>query len=133
MIDEALQAATETFSQAEELGLIYSRAEARRTLAHVHYRRGDLDDAERLCSEARSLVSDTESRVSRLWFGPLYIEVLIALSLREKAAGRATEADAKLAEAREHLTRYSELVSLSQTPRFSGEAARLEQAIQSLT
>jgi tetratricopeptide (TPR) repeat protein len=133
LINEALQAAMETFSQAEDLGLIYSRAEARRTLAHVHYRRGDLDDAERLCSEARSLVSDTESRVSRLWFGPLYIEVLIALSLREKAAGRASEADAKLAEAREHLKRYSELVSLSQTPRFSGEAARLEQSIQSLT
>ncbi|MEK6280717.1 MAG: protein kinase [Acidobacteriota bacterium] len=125
LLNEGLQIALETFARAETLGLLYSRAEARRILAHVHFRRGELDEAERLCSEARALVSDTESKVSRLWFGPLYIEVLLAISKRAEAAGNSEEAAAKRAEAHDHLTRYSKLVAGCQSPRFSREAERL--------
>ncbi|HEV2884680.1 MAG TPA: protein kinase [Pyrinomonadaceae bacterium] len=111
LIDEALQMALQNFTEAEDLGLIYSRVEARRCLAHVQFRRGELDEAERLCAEATEIVSDTESRVSRLWFGPLYVEILIS-------AGKPSEA-------RTVLGVYQELVDQCQSPRFAGEAERL--------
>jgi hypothetical protein len=70
------------------------------------------------------LVSQTESRVSRLWLGPLYLEVLQALYQRAKEAGELDEAAAKLAEAKDHLQRYSKLVAACQSPRFSRETER---------
>jgi tetratricopeptide (TPR) repeat protein len=124
-LDEALQTAQENFEQGESLGLIYSRAEARRCLAHVHFRRDELDEAERLCAEILELVSATESRVSRLWLGPLYIQVLLAISKRALAAGEAEKAATKRAEAADHLARYTKLVASCQSPRFSREVERL--------
>src|SRR6185295_127792 len=78
-LDQALKTGLENFEAAESLGLLYTRAEGRRTLAHVRLARGEADEAERLCAEALELVSSTESRVSRLWLGPLYIESLSAV------------------------------------------------------
>lgn len=82
----------------------------------MHFRRGELDEAERLCAEALELVSDSESRVSRLWLGPLYIEVLLAAGKREEAAA--------------HHARYSAFVAQCQSPRFSREATRLGALLQ---
>jgi hypothetical protein len=90
----------------------------------VRLRRNELDEAEGLCAKGLALVSETESRVSRLWLGPLYIEVLKALYERAKEAGELAKAASKLAEARDHLERYSKLVAACQSPRFSREAAR---------
>lgn len=123
-LDEAQKMAQENYDQAETLGLLYSRCEARRCLAHVRLRRGELDEAEKVCAEILDLVSKSESRVIRLWLGPLYIEVLHALSKRAEAAGNFDEAGARHAEAMNHLERYSKLVAICQSPRFSGEATR---------
>lgn len=71
----------------------------------------DLNEALRLCEEASALVSPTESRVSRLWLGPLYIEVLLA--------------QGKRATAKEKLHDYQQLTAECQSPRFSNEAKRL--------
>jgi tetratricopeptide (TPR) repeat protein len=124
LLDEALAMARENEQQAESLGLLYSNSDAKRCLAQVLLRRGELDDAERTCAEILKLVADTESRVIRLWLGPVYIGVLHALSQRAEAAGDAKEAAAKLEEARNHLDRYSKMVAICQSPRFSGEAKR---------
>jgi ATP/maltotriose-dependent transcriptional regulator MalT len=91
--------------------LLYSHFEALRCLAEVHLRRNELDEAERLCEEATELVSPTESRVSRLWLGPLYIEVLLAQGKRDEAAAKLVE--------------YQALVADCQSPRFTAEAIRL--------
>jgi tetratricopeptide (TPR) repeat protein len=124
-LDQALQIALENFAQAESLGLLYSRAEGRRTLAHVRLARGEADEAERLCAEALELVSSSESRVSRLWLGPIYIESLIAAEQSALAEGDPEKANAKRARAAAHLTVYQELVAECQSPLFKAEAARL--------
>jgi hypothetical protein len=49
--------------------------------------------------------------VSRLWLGPLYIEVLLAAQKRDEAATR--------------LAAYQTLVNDCQSPRFSSEATHL--------
>ena len=74
-----------------------------------------MDEAERFCKQAEELVAPTESRVSRLWLGPLYTEVLLALNKR--------------AEAQVKLTAYQELVAASQSPRFVAEAERLARLV----
>lgn len=117
-LDEALQMASSNFERAEASGLLYSRAEGHRSLAYVLYRRGDLKSAERLCAEALELVSVTESRVSRLWLGPLYIEILLAANKR--------------AAAEEHLEVYRELVNQCQSPRFKLEAERLTEKLRAM-
>lgn len=124
-LDQALQLAQENFAQAETLGLLYTRAEGRRTLAHVQLARGEAEEAERLCVEALELVSSTESRVSRLWLGPIYIESLLAVGQEAAANGDSEKADAKRARAAEHLTVYQELVAECQSPMFKAEALRL--------
>jgi len=111
LLDRALETALENFRSSEKLGLFYSRLESRRTLAHVHFRRGQLDEAERLCREVLEIVSGTESRISLLWVGPLSVEVLLAAGKRAEAA--------------DHLASYRELVAQCQSPRFTNEAKRL--------
>jgi hypothetical protein len=69
-----------------------------------------------LCAEALELVAKTESRISRLWLGPLYVEVLLAAGKRERAA--------------EHLAEYRALVAECQSPRFTAEAARLAKLVE---
>ncbi len=130
-LDEALQTALDNFRAGETLGLLYSRFECHRCLAEVRFRRGEFDEAQRVCAAASELVSGTESRVSRLWLGPLYIEVLLAAGLRAEAEGKPDEAAANRGLAAEHLGRYQELVADCQSPRFSREAARLAESIAS--
>lgn len=116
--DEALQTATTNLKNAAAIGLLYTHFEALRALAEIYYVRaqsgayaGELAEAERVCRQAEELVGPTESRVSQLWLGPLYIEVLLAQNKR--------------AEARERLSTYRELVAGCQSPRFSAEVERL--------
>lgn len=130
-LDDALTLAQENMEQGERLGLLYSRSEAHRCFAHVRLRRRELDDAEALCVQVMEMVSVTESRVIRLWLGPLYLEVLHELSKRAAAAGDSKEAAAKLAEARDHQKRYSKLVAVCQSPRFSREAVRWASVLSS--
>ncbi len=75
----------------------------------------ELSEAERLCVAATELVGPTESRVSKLWLGPLYIRVLLAQN--------------KPTEAAEKLAAYKILVMECQSPRFKEEAARLEELL----
>ncbi len=108
--DEALQTAS-TNLKTSSPRLIYSHFEALRSLGEVHFRRNELTDAERFCEAAEELVSPTESRVSRLWLGPLHIQVLLAMGKRDEAAKK--------------LAAYKELVADCQSPRFAAEASRL--------
>ena len=117
--DKALQTAQTNLESAASIGLLYTHFEALRGLADVHFQRarsggneGALDRAEDVCRQAEQLIEPTESRVSRLWLGPLYIEVLMAQH--------------KYAEAREKLTAYKALVAECQTQRFVAEGSRLE-------
>ena len=113
-LDEALQTASDTLQRSSP-NLIYSHFEAMRCLAEVYFRRGELDDAERVCREAEEFLAPTESRIGRLWLGPLYIRVLLQAEKR-------TEAAEKLAE-------YQKLVAECESPRFSAEAAHLATVI----
>ncbi len=124
-LDQALQLAQENFAQAETLGLLYTRAEGRRTLAQVRLARGEAEEAERLCAEALDLVSGTESMVSRLWLGPVYLEALVAMGQQAVAHGDAEKANAKRARAEAHLQVYQEMVAECQSPLFQAEASRL--------
>jgi tetratricopeptide (TPR) repeat protein len=119
LLDDALELSKENFRQAETSGLLYMRTEGHRSLAHVHYRRNELDEAEQLCEQALKLVEGLESRVSRLWLGPLYTEVLLA-------QGKLTEAD-------QYLSSYSLLVAQCQTPRFQEQAQSLRERLTALT
>jgi eukaryotic-like serine/threonine-protein kinase len=131
LLDQALEFALENFTTGEASGLLYMRFEAHRCLASVRVRRGELDEAERLCAAASDVVSGTESRVSQLWLGPLYMEVLIAVSERLRSENKQAEALAKLAQANEMHDRYKVLVAQCQSPRFDREAARLEAELKS--
>ena len=122
--EEGLQTAEENLAEVAPTGLLYTHFEAIRVLAVVRFRRAlspkttaglfqvELDEAERMCRLAEELVAPTESRVSQLWLGPLYIRVLLAQNKRTEAA--------------EKLAAYQELVAECQSPRFSQEAARLD-------
>ena len=123
--DEALKTAEENYAEAAPTGLLYTHFEALRCLAVVRFRRAsarnvgldkqELDEAERWCRAAEELIEPTESRVSRLWLGPLYIRVLLAQNKRAEAA--------------EKLATYKELVADCQSPRFSQEAVRLAELV----
>ena len=108
--DEALQTAT-TNLQGSSHNLIYTHFEALRCLAEVRFRRNEVDEAERICNQAEEFIAPTESRLCRLWLGPLHIEVLLAQDKRDEAARK--------------LVDYQALVAECQTPRFTAEASRL--------
>jgi tetratricopeptide (TPR) repeat protein len=108
--DEALQTALDNLAQSSP-SLLYTHFEALRCLAEVRLRRDELDEAEEVCRQADALVSPTDSRVSQLWLGPLYIKVLMARG--------------KKAEAAERLESYKVLVAQCQSERFRAEASRL--------
>jgi tetratricopeptide (TPR) repeat protein len=125
LLDQALQNARENCETGEQLGLLYSRFEGRRCLAMVHFLRGELDEAERLCAEAAKIINDTDSRVTQLWLGPLYIDVLLAAAKDAETEGKLDETAAKRRLAAELLAPYQELVAKCQSPRFKQEAVRL--------
>ena len=108
--DEALKTASTNLEHSSR-SMIYSHFEATRSLAQVRFLRHELEEAERLCRQADELVAPTESRVSQLCLGPLYIEVLLAAEKRDEAAAKLTE--------------YQALVADCQSPRFNAEATRL--------
>ena len=113
--DEAFQTARENYQSAEVLGLLFSRTEGRRCLAHVHFKHGELDETLRLCDEILEFLGEGKSRISRLWLGPLHIEALFL-------AGRREEAGRRLAE-------YEALVSDCQSPRCELEVVRLKKLL----
>jgi tetratricopeptide (TPR) repeat protein len=113
--DEAFQTARENYEGGEALGLLYSRTEGRRCLAHVHFRHGDLDETLRLCEEILGFLGEDKSRISRLWLGPLHIEALLRLGRREEATRRLAE--------------YEALVNDCQTPRCEREVVRLKKLL----
>lgn len=112
--EEALKTASDSLQRSSP-NLLYTHFESLRCMAEVHFRRNELDEAERLCRQADELVSPTESRVSRLWLGPLHIKVLLAEGKRD--------------EAREKLNDYEALVADCQSPRFTAEAERLKSIV----
>ena len=112
-LDEAFRTARENYAACETLGLLYSRAEGRRCLAHVHFRNGDLEETLRLCDEVLELIGEGKSRISRLWLGPLHVEALFA-------SGRRDEANQRLGE-------YEELLSVCQSRGCEREVARLKE------
>lgn len=137
--DAALRVAQDNLAVTSP-DLIYNRFEALRCLAFVHYLRAlsgsfedsetaDLDEAERLCKEASELISPTESRVGRLWLGPLQLDVLLAQSQCASADGDNSLAAQKRNEVKQLLSDYQELVADCQSPRFTREAERLEKAM----
>jgi tetratricopeptide (TPR) repeat protein len=112
--DEALKAAADNLQHSSP-NLLYTHFESLRCMAEVHIARNEIDEAEKICRQADELVSTTESRVSRLWLGPLHINVLVAQGKRD--------------EAREKLTAYEALVADCQSTRFTSEAARLKSVL----
>jgi len=112
--DGALQTASDNLKNSSP-ALLYSHFEALRCFAEVRFRRAEIDEAVQLCGQAEELIAPTESRVSRLWLGPLYIEVLLAAQKHNEAATK--------------LTDYQQLVTECQSPRFSNEATRLAQML----
>ncbi len=112
--DEALQTVSANLELSSS-NLIYTHFEALRCMAEVHFRRGEMNEAEQFCRQADELVGPTESRVSQLWLGPLYIEVLLAQAKGDEAADR--------------LRTYQSLVADCQSPRFAAEAERLAHKI----
>ena len=114
--DEAFAMARENFTRAEALGLLYSRNEGRRCLAHVHFRNGDYAETLRLCDEVLELLGDKTSRVIRLWLGPLHIEALFAAGQTQEAARRLSE--------------YEAMVGDCQAPRCELEVVRLKQLLE---
>ena len=108
--DEALKTASDYLAGSSPR-LLYSHFEALRCMAEVRFRRGEIAEAEQLCRQADELISPTDSRVTRLWLGPLHIEILVALGKHDEARGK--------------LRDYQELVDDCQSPRFTAEAARL--------
>jgi tetratricopeptide (TPR) repeat protein len=129
-LDQALEIGLENFAAAENIGLLYSRFDAHRCLAFAHFHRGELDEAERLCAAGNDLVAESESRVSQLWLGPLYLDVLMALAQKLRSEKKEDEASAKLKLAHELLDRYQVLVTECQSPHFVREAARLAQELR---
>ena len=112
--DEALKTALTSLEHSSPR-LLYTHFETLRCLAEVRFRRGEIEEAEAICRQADELIAPTESRVSQLWLGPLFIEVLLAAKKQDEALKR--------------LTAYKALVAECQSPRFSTEAERLEQLV----
>lgn len=113
--DDAVAMAVQAFEWGEALDLLYMRTEGRRALAHVRFRRGELDEAIRLCDEVVELTDGKEPKVSRLWLGPLHLDVLVAAGQLERA--------------RDCLRVYDALVRECQSPYFTREVARLQSLI----
>ena len=114
--DEALEMARKNLERQEHAGMLHMHIEALRALAHVHFRRGELDEALARCEEHARMTAGKEARVSRLWLGPLHVEILLTM-------GRPDEA-------RTVLATYADMVATCQTPYFTREVARLKDGIE---
>jgi len=110
-LDDALRTATDNVADADRMELLHMRADGRRCLAHVLWKRGELAEALRICDEMIAITSSIESRIARLWLGPIHIEVLLALGHREEAASQ--------------LDVYSEIVASCQSRQHTEAVVRL--------
>jgi len=132
LLDEALERARQNYDASEATGLFYMRFESRRCLALVHVHRGELDQAEQVCASARDLIAPTESRLSQLWLGPVYLNVLMANAQQHEKEGKLEAATEKLAYAREYLNEYQQLVGECQSPRFTREAQQCAEKLSEI-
>jgi tetratricopeptide (TPR) repeat protein len=131
LFDTALQLALSNLQDAEKLGLLYSSFEAHRCLAEIRFRRGEFDEAERVCATTSDLISGAESCVCHLWLGPLYIDVVLAAAAQADRESNVDTAAAKRRFAAELLENYQKHVAHSDSPRFKREAERLKELIAS--
>src|SRR4030095_8637708 len=92
--------------------------------------RTELNEAERVCEAAAALIEPTESRVSGLWLGPTYLEVLLEQKKLAESENDEVTAEKRLDQARSLLADYEELVENCQSPRFTNEAKRLGEVIK---
>ena len=133
LLNTALETAQQTLAASDAPGLFYMHFESLRCLALVHIYRTEWDKAEETCAAAADLLAPTESRVSRLWLGPMYIDVVLENAARLEKQGNQAEAASKRTFARELLTVYQQLVSECQSPRFKKEAGELEEKMRAMT
>jgi tetratricopeptide (TPR) repeat protein len=122
LLDVALETAQQALTASDAPGLFYMHFESLRCLALVHVYRNEWDEAEKTCAIAAELLAPTESRVSRLWLGPTYIDIVLENAARLEKQGKHEDAAAKRAFASELLKEYQQLVSECQSPRFTKEA-----------
>jgi hypothetical protein len=130
LLNAALETAQRTLAASDAPGLFYMHFESLRCLALVHVYRDEWDEAEKTCAIAAALLAPTESRVSRLWLGPTYIDIVLENAARLEKQGKHEDAVAKRAFASELLKEYQQLVSECQSPRFTKEAERLAEALR---
>src|SRR5215471_1742613 len=132
MLDAALETGQRALEASDAPGLFYMRFESFRCLIHVHIYRDEMEEAEATCRAATDLIEPTESRVSRLWLGPTYIEVVLENATRLDKQGKHEDAATKRAFAHELLTEYQQLVSECQSPRFTKEAQELAERMRTM-
>jgi predicted ATPase len=133
LLDAALDTAQQALAASDAPGLFYMRFESFRCLIHVQIYRNEMDEAEATCRAATDLIASTESRVSKLWLGPTYIDIVLENAARLEKQGNQAEATSKRSFARELLTEYQQLVSECQSPRFTKEAAELAEKMRAMT
>ena len=133
LLDAALDTAQQALAASDAPGLFYMRFESFRCLIHVQIYRNEMDEAEATCRAATNLIASTESRVSKLWLGPTYIDIVLENAARLEKQGNQAEATSKRSFARELLTEYQQLVSECQSPRFTKEAAELAEKMRAMT
>jgi len=110
-LDKAHATASAAVVRAEASKLIYMRTESKRVLGEILVGQGLLEEGIHEFEEILDITAGTDARVSRLWAGPPHIGALLALGRRD--------------EARAQFEGYSAMVAECQSPRFTGEAARL--------
>jgi len=133
LLDAALDIAQQALAASDAPGLFYMRFESFRCLIHVQIYRNEMNEAEATCRAATDLIASTESRVSKLWLGPTYIDIVLENAARLEKQGNQAEATSKRSFARELLTEYQQLVSECQSPRFTKEAAELAEKMRAMT
>jgi tetratricopeptide (TPR) repeat protein len=132
LLTAALETAQQALAASDAPGLFYMHFESLRCLALVYVYRGEWDKAEETCAAAADLLAPTESRVSRLWLGPTYIEVVLENAARLEKQGQHEDAAGKRALAHELLKEYQQLVSECQSPRFTKEAEQLANKMRAM-
>ena len=133
LLDSALETAQQALAASDAPGLFYMHFESLRCLTLVRVHRGEWDKAEETCAAATELLAPTESRVSRLWLGPTYIEVVLENAAQLEKQGKQEDATAKRAFAHELLKEYQQLVSECQSPRFTKEAEELAEKMRAMS
>ena len=114
-LDVAMETAREALERAEAIDLLYMRTEARRCLAHVHFKRGEFSESLVRIEDAMQMTEDSEGRATRIWMGPVHVETLLALDRKD--------------EARKQFDAYAALIAEVQSPYFASEVKRLRELV----